>query len=90
MISACATESLPISRVCLCIFLIFDRADEGLEDGFFQGVGRAEIQRDPEHDQERFTGPLRRSVLSGSQLQSRMQRAQPARHPGGLGTSEQC
>lgn len=71
-------------------FLIFDRADEGLEDGFFQGVDRAEIQRDPEHGQERFTGPLRHYVLSASQLQSRMQRAQPARRPDGLGTSEQC
>ena len=52
-------------------FLSFERADEGLEDGLFWGADQAEIQRDP----ERFTGLLRRQILSAEQLLGRMQRA---------------
>lgn len=73
MASVCAIEFLPISyvRVCACAFLIFDKADDDLEDGLFWGADQAEIQRDP----ERFSGPLHHQILSANQLLGRMQRA---------------
>lgn len=49
--------------MCARAFLIFERADKGLEDGLFWGADQAEIQRDPEHNQERFTGPLHHQIF---------------------------
>lgn len=63
MASVCAIEFLPISCVCARAFLIFDRADKGLEDGLFWGADQAEIQCDPERNQERFTGLLHRQIF---------------------------
>lgn len=49
--------------VCARAFLIFDRADKSLEDGLFWGADQAEIQCDPERNQERFTGLLHRQIF---------------------------
>lgn len=49
--------------MCARAFLIFERADNSLEAGLFWGVDQAEIQCDPEHNQERFTGPLHHQIF---------------------------
>lgn len=56
-------EFLLISCVCARAFLIFERAEKGLEDGLFWDADQAEIQRDPEHNQERVTGPLHHQIF---------------------------